>query len=280
MVEEAYVDLVKLHPGVSSIIPAAVRRWRRSFCDSDTRAELRSFLSRLRATTYDDIVDTQGLLKSALIARAAKGRRHGLDWKSSREPLCPFYDRCYSIPWGQHAVVRNRSLASSALGYALPETVDYGLRSASQRPAWAPPARYAVLFHGTSAEEKLWPEGRWVSLGRRLYDRGLTCVLAWGNDMERARGERIAAAIPGAVVAPRMSLADAASLLAHAEGAFGVDTGLTHLAGALGIPTVGVYCATDPAATGLHGCVKSVNCGGIGSCPTADEVLDAWSSMT
>lgn len=280
VVEEAYVDLVRLHPGVATIIATAVRRWRRSLFDSASRAELGSFLSNLRSTTYDDIIDTQGLLKSALITRAAIGRRHGLDWKSSREPLRPFYDRCYSVPWGQHAVVRNRSLGAFALGYGLSPTVDYGLRCPAGRPSWAPSSDYAVLLHATSASDKLWPEDRWTGLGRQLRDRGLTCVLAWGSRAECARSERLAAAIPDAVVAPRMSLGEAAALLSYAACVFGVDTGLAHLAGALGMPTVGIYCATDPAATGLYGCARSVNCGGIGRCPSVNEVFDAWSAMS
>jgi heptosyltransferase-1 len=49
-----------------------------------------------------------------------------------------------------------------------------------------------------------------------------------------------------------MSLTEAAALLARASAVCGVDTGLTHLAAALGTPTVGIYVATRPELTGLH----------------------------
>ncbi|MND06283.1 ADP-heptose:LPS heptosyl transferase I [compost metagenome] len=52
-----------------------------------------------------------------------------------------------------------------------------------------------------------------------------------------------------------------------------MDTGLTHLAAALKVPTIGIYCATDPAATGLHGCPRAVNLGGIGAPPSVDDVI-------
>ena len=55
----------------------------------------------------------------------------------------------------------------------------------------------------------------------------------------------------------------------------GVDTGLTHLAVALGRPTIGLYCATDPAATGLFGSPGALNLGDIGETPSTDEVADA-----
>ena len=73
---------------------------------------------------------------------------------------------------------------------------------------------------------------------------------------------------------PEMSLTDVAALLAHAELVAGVDTGLTHLAVALGRPTVGIYCATRPELTGLHG-EASVNLGGPGKPPTVDAVAAA-----
>jgi heptosyltransferase-1 len=72
-----------------------------------------------------------------------------------------------------------------------------------------------------------------------------------------------------------MSLVGAAALLAHAAGVVGVDTGLTHLAVALDVPTVGIYCATDPALTGLHGGAHAVNVGGPGESPAVEAVVAA-----
>jgi heptosyltransferase-1 len=137
-----------------------------------------------------------------------------------------------------------------------------------------------VLLHATSAERKLWPEADWIALGRALRAAGLRSVLPWGAPAERARSERLATAIPGAVVPPALPLAEAAALLAGARCAAGVDTGLTHLAAALGVPTVGIYCATDPAATGLYGCARAVNLGGIGRAPAAGEAFGALEALS
>ncbi|HXF66668.1 MAG TPA: glycosyltransferase family 9 protein, partial [Burkholderiales bacterium] len=76
-------------------------------------------------------------------------------------------------------------------------------------------------------------------------------------------------------VPPALALEAAAALLAGARLVVGVDTGLTHLAGALGLPTAGLYCATDPASTGLYGCARAVNLGGVGRPPQVAEVLAA-----
>ena len=63
--------------------------------------------------------------------------------------------------------------------------------------------------------------------------------------------------------------------LAGAAAVVGVDTGLTHLAAALGVPTIGIYGATDPRATGLYARGAAVNRGGLGGFPSVDDVLDA-----
>jgi heptosyltransferase-1 len=129
--------------------------------------------------------------------------------------------------------------------------------------------------HATSARRKLWAEESWIELGRRLTLDGGRCVLPWGNAEERARSERLAGAIPQAIVPPALELGEVAGLMAGAAAVAGVDTGLTHLSGALGAPTAGIYCATDPSATGLYGCARGVNLGGASGPPTVEEVMAA-----
>lgn len=279
VVEEAYAAVPEMHPAVTRVLPVALRRWRRSWIARDTRCEVGAFLRSLRAVHYDAVIDTQGLLKSALVARAAHGRRYGLDWKSSREPLRLFYDETFAVARDRHAVERNRSLAAQALGYRLPGTAHYSIRAPEASQAKLASAPYAVFLHATSAGEKLWPEERWGAIGDAFAREGVSAVLPWGTDEERARSERLAQRIPGAVAPPRLDLGSLASLVAGARCAIGVDTGLTHLAGALGVATVGIYTVTDPAATGLHACIRAANVGGPRSSPGVDEVMQAWGRL-
>ena len=130
-----------------------------------------------------------------------------------------------------------------------------------------------MLIHATSAREKLWPEESWIALGRRFAAQGVHCVLPWGSADECARSRRLAESIPNAVIPPALTIAEVASLLAGAHYAIGVDTGLTHLAVALGVATVGVYSSTDPAKTGLYGSPRAINVGDIGAAPSVALVL-------
>jgi heptosyltransferase-1 len=228
-------------------------------------SEIGAWCRQVRAERYDAVIDTQSLLKSVLISRAASGTLHGLDRASAREWLAPsFYDVRHPVPRNLHAVQRNRLLTASALGYEVSEAADYGLRVPQTYKSG-----YVVLLTMTSRADKLWAEERWVELGRNL---GAPTMLPWGSEPERERAQRISAAIGGTVL-PRKNLEELARLFVGARGVVGLDTGLTHLAAALGVPTVGIYCGSDPALTGLYGAPLARNAGAPGQAPTVAEVL-------
>lgn len=281
VVEEGFAALPRLHPAVRNVIPVAVRRWRGSLLSAATWREVAAFRSALAAQHYDIAIDTQGLLKSALLMRGAQGLRCGFDRASAREPLAArLYQRTFPVARGRHAIERNRQLAAQALGYVPEGQADYGISPpAIARPDWLAQQPYAVLLHATSRADKLWDEANWVALGHYLHEKHIRCVLPWGSEAERARSLRLAAAIPDAVAPPQLSLDEAAALLGGARAAIGVDTGLAHLAAALGVPTIGIYTATNPALTGLYAGRCAVNLGNAGHAPDVAAVVGALQGM-
>ena len=277
VVEEAYSDIVGMHPGVHRAIPVALRRWRGNLLKPAHWREFGQYRRALSGMRYDCVIDTQGLIKSALLARVASGTRHGYAGASAREPLAAkFYDIVHAVPRDLHAVVRNRRLAAMALGYELPTEINYGIAPPS---GMAPisPGPYCVLLHATSRADKLWPEPAWQQLGRELAKRGFASVLPWGDAAERARSERIARALRESVVPQAQGILGMAGLLAGAKAVIGVDTGLTHLAAALGRPVVALYCGTHPGLTGVYAGpgARVRNLGDAGAVPETNQVLTA-----
>ena len=265
VVEEPFAGIAAMHPAVRRVIPVAVRRWRSALFKSSTWSEMAAWRRRLRAERYDAVVDTQSLFKSALITSLAQGKRHGLDRASAREVLAPmFYDVRHSVPRGQHAVERNRQLAAKALGYS-PTTLDYGLRVPG-----ATKSAYTVLLTMTSRADKLWPDERWIELARELR---MPAMFPWGSALERSRAERIARAVGGTTMPRRLGIDELANLFVGASAVIGLDTGLTHFAAALGVPTVGIYCGSDPTLTGIYGAPRGRNVGSRGKIPEVGEVL-------
>lgn len=282
LVEESFAVLPKLHPAVQKVMPVAVRRWRKSIFQSATWAEIGAMRRELASQQYDFVIDTQGLIKSALLTRQARGVRCGFDPKSAREPLAArAYQRVFAVAKGQHAVERNRQLVAQALGYTVDYPADYGiLPPALPRPNWLPTGEYAVLLHATSRDDKLWDEANWVALGQHFHDQHILCVLPWGNPTEQARSQRLAAQIPHAIVPPKLGLNPIAALLGDARAIVGVDTGIAHLAAALDKPTIGIYTATDPVLTGLYAGKRAINLGGIHLPPTPSTVIAALQAAT
>lgn len=278
VVEESFAGIVALHRAVRRVIPVAVRRWRGALGHAATWSELAALRRLLRAEPYDHVIDSQGLVKSALIGWMARGLRHGFDRDSAREPFAArFYDARHAVPTGLHAVERNRRLAAAALGYAVEDGCEYGLTAADSSPIEVrEPASipYALFLTMTSRDDKLWPQAQWRALGAKLAARGIQCLLPWGSEEERRHCARIAAAIPGAVVPRHMMLAELAALACKARFVVGVDTGLAHLAAALEVPVVGLYCGSDPALTGMYAGKWVRNLGHAGSPPTVTQVLD------
>jgi heptosyltransferase-1 len=273
-VEESFAEIPRLHPGVREIFPVALRRWRTALTQRRTWQEIGAFRAKLGSTLYDIVLDSQGLLKSALIAGQARGVRCGYAAEAAREPWAArFYDFTFVIPRNIHAVQRNRWLAAAALDYPVDLPLAYGIAAPEMAAGWLPEGRYAVLFSATSRDDKLWPEANWIALARALTQRGLTPVLPGGSLIERQRAERIAAGAPGAVLAPPLNLRDMAGLIVRAALAVGVDTGLAHLAAALSVPVIALYISTDPALTGVYGTGFVRNLGAAGRSPTVGEVL-------
>ena len=254
VVEEAFAPLLRLHPAVNEVIPVATRRWRGSrMVAPSTWSEMRAFAHRVRARSYDAVIDTQGLFfKSALIARFARGTRHGYDRNSIKEPLASiFYNVRHAVSRDLHAIERNRRLTALSLGYSPGGALDYDLdRARLKTPSEKP---YAVFVHASAQPAKRWPEERWIETGRALHGRGLEIVLPWGSDDERTAAERIAASLPGARVPDKAPLDAMARLIAGASLVVGVDTGLLHLAAALGVPLVAIFVASEPGLTGPMG---------------------------
>lgn len=275
VVEESFADIPKLHAGVNRVIPVAMRRWRKSIFTKKTWQEIKLVKQKIKQKQYDIILDTQGLLKSAFICSLAHGIKHGYDKHSIREPLASrFYDVTHACPYQQHAVIRNRTLAALSLGYPVPTSApDYGLNEAPFSVKLPKP--YVIGLHGTSRDSKLWPLAHWIQLGKALAAQGLHLVLPWASDEEESRANVIAISLNNAIVLPKCTIGQLAIIISQAQAAVGVDTGLSHLAAALNIPTIAIYTDTDPALTGVMAGAQqpAVNLGGIAQMPSVDEVM-------
>ncbi len=271
LVEAPFAAIPQMHPGVQRVLPMAWRKWRGQLTQRATWQAMGRLRGELRGGRYEGVLDLQGLLKSALWARQTGSPVLGYDKNSIREPAAAwFYQHKVAVPRPLQAVQRCRLLAAAHLGYLIDGPPDFGLRAPAA--TWTPRAAYAVLIPNASRREKLWPERQWIEVGKRLKERGWMPVVLWGRPEEQTLAERIAAGCDGDVP-PFLRVGETAAVLAGAHQVVGLDTGFTHLAAALGRPTLGIYCDHEPGLAGITGPGRVASIGGKGQVPGRNEVL-------
>lgn len=278
LVEESFAAIPRLHRAVDRVIAVAVRRWRATPGSPAVWREIAAAKAQLRARPYRAILDCQGLLKSAWMARWARGPRWGFDRASAREPLAALlYTHVAAVGRERHAIARIRALGAAACGSDETAPPDFGLHAPAVPDAWlaatAPP--YAVLLTNASRPTKLWPDERWRAVAGDLARRGLRALLFAGSAQEEAATRARAVGMADAWVAPRAPLEHVAAVLARARVVVGLDTGLTHLAAALGAPTLGIFCDYDPRLVGVTGPAPCESLGGVGAAPGAEAAVAA-----
>ncbi|MEO7106362.1 MAG: lipopolysaccharide heptosyltransferase I [Rhodoferax sp.] len=260
VVERAFVPLVERCEGLQQVIPCALRKWRKSPFAQKTRSEWRAFKHKLRAERYDAVIDLQGLSKSALVSWLTHTTPHGRRFAMANQTEGSGYeaptrwvaDVAIRLEPHVHAVQRARLVCAQALGYTVEGAAHFGLRPGEHAALpWAstggsgnsfvPRKACVALVHGSSRADKQWPIASWIALGQRLNHSGFAVALAHGNAAEKATSEAIAAKLDDAWVWPSMALDAVIDTMAQCAGVIGVDSGLSHIAVALGLPHVQIY---------------------------------------
>ena len=297
VVERGFAPLVERCEGVHRVIACDLRRWRKSPFVAATRAEWRAFKTELQREAYDAVIDLQGLSKSALVSWLARttpnGKRYAMDHategSSFEAPARWVADDTLTLEPHVHAVQRARLQCAAALGYEVPDTLCFGLRAgtaaatADERNPFAPRKPMVALVHGTSRADKEWHVAHWIALGQRLNRSGFGVALAHGSAAELATSEAIAAQLHDAWVWPMMPLDALTDTMATCAGVIGVDSGLSHIAVALDVPSVQIYnfdtaWRTGPIAPAGAKAPRHLSVFATPQ-PELDAVWQAWESL-
>ena len=295
VVEEAYVDLLKplqtnaKFKGIDRIIPLGLRRWKKNPLSLMYWQELFAMKKLLQSQSYDYIIETQGLIKSAIVCQMAgqsknaiiAGLANATDY-SGYEPLARlFYNQLVQVPKQLHAVDRSRWVMCSALNWPVIDRInnppqfypDYFLSSLNQKTPFESP--YVLCFHSSARDQKRWANSNWIILGKELAQRGLQLIFPWGNLAEKAISQSLVDQIPNAIVPQAFSIQDYFGIIANARLTIGVDTGLTHLSAVLSKPTIEIYCDSPLWKTEGYWSNQIRNVGDLQRPPNLETVLSA-----
>lgn len=304
VVERGFAPLVARCAGVDRVIPCDLRRWRKMPLATQTRSEWRAFKTELQAQAYDVVVDLQGLSKSALVSWLARTTAHGqrvamanrTEGSSYEAPTRWVADRAIGLEAHVHAVERSRLLCAKAFSYPIEGPPRYGLtagtlaatmpvatmplphRLGAPANAFVPRTPWVALVHGTSRADKEWPLAHWIELGKHLNHSGFGAALAHGSAAEKTTSQAIADQLQLAWVLPTLGLDALTDTLAHCAGVVGVDSGVSHIAVALGLPHVQIYNFDTAWRTGPEGDARQVSVFAQ-PCPSVETVRQAWDAL-
>ncbi len=256
--EQSFAPILLAHNNISKVINVNWRVWRNNLLHTSTWADMRTFYNELHQQNYDYILDVQGLIKSSVLCRISKistnknSKIYGYanaSKQSGYERLGKiFYNNTIKIPYICHAVTRNRLLCAQALNYLIDENdvkFSFNFHHISH---FLLNQKYAIFAHGTSRVDKEWPVQNWVDLGCYIViEHNLSIVIPWGNEAEHKTSQLIKQKIEAqnlqakVIILPKNTLDKLCAIIANSKLFIGVDTGLSHIASAIGIPSVIIY---------------------------------------
>jgi heptosyltransferase-1 len=243
-------------PLVNRIHPAPTKQWGKAPLTRQTFFEIRTLRRDLRACHYDAVIDFQGAIRSATIARMAGCTR--LIGESSPRESAARWLYAEKIPTrGAHVIEQDLELASAIAGDDL-KYVPPLLPVDAVADAWAadllPSGTQAVLINpGAGWGAKRWPPERYAAVAADLIAQGFRIVVNVGPG-EEPLADAIVQATAGAATPLNCSLGQLIAVTRRVALAIAGDTGPLHLACALGRPVVGIYGPTDPSRNGPYGC--------------------------
>ncbi|WP_027470016.1 lipopolysaccharide heptosyltransferase I [Deefgea rivuli] len=275
LVDSSFAELPALHPAIDRVIAIPLRGFKKQSRRTLLRGVLNA-IKTLRLAKYDLVLDCHGMIKSALLSKIARADRiigpptYRLGELEARFAYTSQVSPDPKLP----AIEWYREYAAQALNYRPSGTPEFNLQ-VSLPALNLQKGRYVMAFFATSGEGKYWPMAHWLSLLQALEQHGLAAILPWGNAAEQAFAEHLAAQLKQAVVAPKLTIAQVASLISGAEWSIGVDTGMTHLAESLERATVALYTVTDSTTYHPYWKQNAHSLGGNGVIPEPVQVLAA-----
>jgi heptosyltransferase-1 len=265
IVEERFAGVLQDNPDLDQILAVNLKALK-----TDKSRFLKEY-KKIRAFAdrhYDLVIDAQGLLKSAIVARLIGNNIAGFDADSIRERAASwFYNQKISCAYDANTIDRNARVLSRPLGFEiereqilnkkpflfyrnpLPDLDDY----------LDPERKTVVLVIGSTWESRNYPAEKYVQVAEALQQN---CLVVWGSDQEKARAEWMAARSGYIKAMPKLDLNGLKALIARADLLIGNDTGPTHMAWALNRPSITIFGPTPVSRvyqTDINRVVKSAS---------------------
>ncbi len=243
--EEVFAPLLMNHPFIEKVHTINLKQLKK---DKNISGIFKTISYLKNLGNFDIIIDIQGLLKSAIVARLVGKNTHGFDKNSSREPLSSlFYKTTSKIAYSENVVRRNCFVVSDGLDFKITDKMILDKKPIFEHLK----NRYVftktndkkdiAIVIGASWESKKYPKESVLKLCNKLQQNSL---ILWGNEIEKEYGMWICERSAFATLAPKLSLVELISFISNMDLVIGNDTGPTHMAWAQNIPSITLFGPT------------------------------------
>jgi len=236
IVEDAFGDILQNAKYLDNIHRVNLKKIKR---EKSFRLLKEEYRKLKEIADFDIIIDMQGLIKSALVARILGKATHGFDKKSTRESLAAFfYHNTTNIAYEANVISRNAKVVADALNIEITDTMiqdKEALFRVTKDFKLQRQRKNVAFVIGASWPSKIYPKEEIVKICNALQEQ---CYIIWGNEKELEDAKWICRYSQYASLAPKLSLDALVSFISHMDLLIGNDTGPTHMAWAQNIPSI------------------------------------------
>lgn len=246
IIEQNFAELLQHNPDIDQILTINLKAIKQQ------KTKLWAEIKKIRHYAnnhYDLVIDAQGLLKSAITAKLLGKKTAGFDVNSIREKLAAhFYDVGVNIAYDANTIDRNVTVLSHPLGFAVNQQ-----QILNKKPfLYFTPERLLInqyfnrqttliLVISSTWESRNYPLKKFLAVAESLQKN---CLVTWGSPSEKLNADWLAQQSKFIQVLPRLNFNALKAVIAKADLVIGNDTGPTHMAWALNIPSITLFGCT------------------------------------
>ncbi|MFW3372766.1 lipopolysaccharide heptosyltransferase I [Aliarcobacter butzleri] len=242
-VESAFTGVLENNPDINEIIKLDLKSIKKDKKEIINQIKL---IKKYKTNSYDLVIDAQGLIKSAIVSFFLGKNRVGFSKNSTREKLASFfYTKKVDIAYDKNAIERNVKVLSQALNFEITKNdilnkkpfLFYKNENEVIYEYLSKDKKNVLFVIGASWPSKMYSKEKFAKIINNLDEN---CLITWGNEAEKDIADFIAN-ISKAKVLPKLDLNSLKAIMSKVDLVIGNDTGPTHMAWALNIPSITLF---------------------------------------
>jgi heptosyltransferase I len=242
IVEEGFKGILESNPDIHQVYTVNIKKAKKN---KSLRLLFQEFKKLRKLPKYDVVIDAQGLIKSAIVARMIPSdKTFGFDKYSIRESIASLlYSHKISIAYDANTIDRNIKVICNPLGIEVFSDAIISKQSFlfSKNEVSLPSAPYILFVIGSTWESRNYPKEKFVHIAQSLE---INCLVVWGNALEKIKADWMAEQSVFIDVLPKLNLDALKHIIQHSNLLIGNDTGPTHMAWGLNVPSITLFGPT------------------------------------